>query len=118
MKGGLEFRAWVPLFSSLVCFWFIASIAAYDYLINVDYMMARIGWGFALLSIIILFLEAIVWGADRMILKTVGSESHETLTELRALFNSLHVMVLWFIGIWYALWGTAFYRMGKRVFWS
>ena len=32
VTGGLEFRAWVPLFSSLVCFWFVAAIAVYDYL--------------------------------------------------------------------------------------
>jgi hypothetical protein len=30
---------------------------------------------------------------------------------LVALFNSLHSAVLWTIGIWYALWGTAFLRM-------
>jgi hypothetical protein len=33
------------------------------------------------------------------------------VTELRALFASLHHMVLWFIGIWYAFWGLGFFRL-------
>lgn len=114
VTGGLEFRAWVPLFSSLVCFWFVAAIAAYDYLAKTEYALARVGLGFAILSIIILFLEATVWGADRIVLHVQGSEDQAVLTELRALFNALHVMVLWFIGIWYAFWGAAFLRLGGR----
>ena len=114
VAGGFEFRAWVPLFSSVVCFWFVAAIAVYDYLAKPAYALARVGFGFAILSIIILFLEATVWGADRMVLRVQGSEDQAVLTELRALFNALHVMVLWFIGIWYALWGAAFLRLGGR----
>ena len=111
VTGGLEFRAWVPLFSSLVCFWFIASIAAYDYLKTAEYALARIGFGFALMSVIILFLEAVVWGADRMVLRTAPTNPQSGITELGALFASLHHTVLWFIGIWYALWGFGFCRL-------
>ena len=111
VTGGLEFRAWVPLFSSLVCFWFIASIAAYDYLKVQKYALARVGFGFALMSIMILFLEAVVWGADRIVLRTVPSNPPPEVTELGALFTSLHHMVLWFIGIWYAFWGLGFFRL-------
>jgi hypothetical protein len=111
VTGGLEFRAWVPLFSSVVCFWFIASIAAYDYLKTAEYALARIGFGFALMSVIILFLEAVVWGADRIVLRIAPSNPQSEVTELGALFASLHHAVLWFIGIWYALWGIAFFRM-------
>ena len=111
VTGGLEFRAWVPLFSSLVCFWFIASIAAYDYLKVQQYALARVGFGFALMSIVILFLEAVVWGADRIVLRTAPSILALEVTELGALFASLHHMVLWFIGIWYAFWGLGFLRL-------
>jgi len=114
VTGGLEFRAWVPLWSSLVCFWFVAAIAVYDYLAKPEYALARVGLGFAILSIIILFLEGTVWGADRMVLRVQGSQDQTVLTELRALFDTLHLMVLWFIGIWYALWGAAFLRLGGR----
>ena len=111
VTGGLEFRAWVPLFSSLVCFWFIASIAAYDYLKVQKYALARVGFGFALMSIMILFLEAVVWGADQIVLRTAPSNPPPEVTELGALFTSLHHMVLWFIGIWYAFWGLGFFRL-------
>jgi hypothetical protein len=111
VTGGLEFRAWVPLFSSLVCCWFIATIVAYDILAKAEYALARVGFGFAILSIMVLLLEAVVWGADRMVLRASNSSDQPTLTELRALFDSLHVMVLWLIGIWYAFWGVGFFRL-------
>jgi hypothetical protein len=111
VTGGLDFRAWVPLFSSLVCFWFVAAIAAFDYLRKANYALAKVGFGFAFISIVILFLEAAVWGADRMILRASLPEPQPTLTELGALFTSLHLMVLWFIAIWYALWGAGFLRL-------
>jgi len=111
VTGGLEFRAWVPLFSSLVCFWFVASIAAYDYLKAEKYALARVGFGFALMSFVILFLEAIVWGADRIVLRTTHANPPPEVTELSALFASLHHTVLWFIGIWYALWGLGFFGL-------
>jgi len=111
VTGGLDFRAWVPLFSGLVCFWFIASIAAYDYLKTAEYALARVGFGFALMSVAILFLEAVVWGADRIVLRTTLSDPQPEVTELGALFSSLHHTVLWFIGIWYTFWGLGFLRM-------
>jgi hypothetical protein len=111
ITGGLEFQAWVPLFSTLVCFWFVAAIAACEYLKPSQNILARIGFGFAVLSIVILLLEAIVWGADQAVLRSAEPGSTPKLTELMALFNSLHSAVLWTIGIWYALWGTAFLRM-------
>jgi hypothetical protein len=117
ITGGLEFRAWVPLFSSLVCFWLVATIAVYDYLTKAEYALARVGFGFAIISVVILFLEAAVWGADQMILRTSTPEQQPALTQLGALFTSLHLMVLWSIAIWYALWGVGFLRLaGKAKF--
>jgi hypothetical protein len=113
ITGGLTFRAWVPLFSTLVCFWFVAALSAYDYLKAEQYPLARIGLGFAILSIVILLLEAIVWGADRMVLRSAETVSLPEFTELKALFSSLHTTVLWTIGIWYALWGVGFLRMSS-----
>lgn len=110
--GGLDFQAWVPLFSTFVCFWFISAIAAYDYLKAEQYSLARIGFGFAMLSIVILLLEAIAWGADQTMMRSsVEPESPTASSELVALFNSLHSAVLWTIGIWYALWGAALLQM-------
>ena len=117
ITGGLEFRAWVPLFASAVFFWFIATIAAYEILAKAEYMFARVGLGFAILSIIVLLLEAAVWGADRIVLRASDSSNPSTLSELRALFDSLHLLVLWLIGIWYAFWGIGFFRLtGKARF--
>ena len=111
ITGGLDFQAWVPLFSMLVCFWFVAAMATYEYLKAEQYPLARIGLGFAILSIVILLLEAIVWGADRMVLRSAEPAAQPELTELMALFISLHNAVLWTIAVWYALWGVALLRM-------
>ncbi len=111
LTGGLDFQAWVPLFITLVCFGFVAALAAYEYLKAEQYPIARIGLGFAIISILILLLEAIVWGADRMVLRSAEPVAQAELTELMALFNSLHSAVLWTIAVWYALWGVALLRM-------
>jgi hypothetical protein len=111
VTGGIAFRAWVPLFSSLVCFLLVATLAGYDYLAKSHYAFARIGLGFAALAIITLFLEAAVWGADRMVLRTEALTAQPELTHLLAFFNSLHMMVLWFIGLWMAFWGAGFVRL-------
>jgi cytochrome bd-type quinol oxidase subunit 1 len=81
------------LFSTLVCCWFVAALSAYDYLKAEQYPFARIGLGFAILSIVILLLEAIVWGADRMVLRSAETVAQPEFTELNALFSSLHSAV-------------------------
>ncbi len=111
VTGGLEFRAWVPLFSTFACFLLIATLATYDYLAKSQYPLARAGLGFAALSIITFFLEAAVWGADRMVLRVTDTAAPGELTPLLAVFNSLHMMVLWLIAIWMALWGIGFLRV-------
>ncbi len=111
VTGGLEFRAWVPLFSTFACFLLVATLATYDYLAKSQYALARVGLGFATLSIITFFLEAAVWGADRMVLRVRGMAVEGELTSLLAVFNSLHMMVLWFIAIWMVLWGIGFVRI-------
>jgi hypothetical protein len=112
--AGIAFRAWVPLWSTLVCFLVIAAIAGYDYVAKSHYALARVGLGFAVLAIIFLFLEGAVWGADRMVRRAEAAAGQPELTHLLALFNSLHMMVLWFIGLWLALWGAALVRLGGR----
>jgi hypothetical protein len=111
VTGGIAFRAWVPLFSSLVCFLLVATLAGYEHLAKSHYALARIGLGFALLAIVMLFLEAAVWGADRMVRRADPAVVQPEPTHLLALFSSLHMMVLWFIGIWMALWGVAFFQL-------
>jgi hypothetical protein len=111
VTGGLEFRAWVPLFSTFACFLLVATLATYDCLARSQYPLARAGLGFAALSILTFFLEAAVWGADRMVLRVVDTAAADGLTPLLAVFNSLHMMVLWFIAIWMALWGIGFLRV-------
>ena len=114
VTGGLAFRAWVPLFSSLVCFLVVATLAGYEYLAKSQYSLARIGLGFAALALVMLFLEAAVWGADRMVRRAEAPAVAPELTHLLALFNSLHMMVLWFMGLWEALWGAGFIRLSGR----
>ena len=110
VTGGLEFRAWVPLFSTFACFLLVATLAAYDYLAKSHYALARAGLGFAALSIIMFFLEAVLWGADRMMLRQRGGAGQGELTPLLAVFNSLHMAVLWVVAIWMTLWGIGFVR--------
>ena len=111
ITGGLEFRAWVPLFSAFACFLLVASVATYEYLAQHQYSLARAGAGFAALSILTFFLEAAVWGADRMVLRDSATVGSDGLSPLLALFNSLHMMVLWFIAIWMILWGVGLIRV-------
>jgi hypothetical protein len=114
VTGGLEFRAWVPLFSTFACFLLIATVATYDHLARSQYSLARAGLGFAALSIITFFLEAAVWGADRMVLQAGGTAAQGELTPLLAVFKSLHMMVLWFIAIWMTFWGIGFVRVSGK----
>jgi hypothetical protein len=111
ITGGIEFRAWVPLFSTIACFLLVATLAGYDFLAKSHYALARIGLGFGALSVLTLFLEAAVWGADRMMLRAGMAPVQVQLTPQLALFNSLHMMVLWLIGIWMVVWGMGFFRM-------
>ena len=76
-----------------------------------EYALARVGFGFALMSFVILFLEAVVWGADRIVLRAALPDLPAEVTELGALFVSLHHAVLWFLGIWKVFWGLGFFRL-------
>jgi hypothetical protein len=46
-----------------------------------------------------------------MVLRAEALINESELTHLLALFNSLHMMVLWFIGLWMAFWGAGFVRL-------
>jgi len=111
ITGGIEFRAWVPLFSTIACFLLVATVAGYDYLAKSHYALARIGFAFGALSVLTFFLEAAVWGADRMVLRAGTAPIQGELTPQLALFNSLHMMVLWLIAIWMSFWGAGFVRI-------
>jgi len=110
ITGGIEFRAWVPLFSAFACFLMVTTTATYEYLAPLQYSLARAGLPFAALSILILLLEAAVWGADRTLRRAASSVGLTELTPQSALFNSLHMLVLWLIAVWMALWGLALLR--------
>ena len=111
VTGGIEFKAWVPLFSTLVCFLVVAVLAGYEYLAKSHYALARVGLGFAALSLMTLLLEAVVWGADKMVLRSGGGAMQSGITPLMATFNSLHMLVLWLIAIWLACWGAGLVRL-------
>jgi hypothetical protein len=97
---GIEFRAFVPLFSLALIFRLMAALAGYELLAKTHYGLARAGLGFAFLAIIMMFLEAAVWGAR--------SASSVDVADMVALFDSLHLMVLWFVALWVLCWGLAF----------
>jgi len=111
ITGGIEFRGWVPLFSSLLCFWFVATLAGYEYLSKSHYALARVGMGFAVFAFIMLFFEAAVWGADREFLGVTTLEPPSETTSLSVLFGSLNLYVIWFVGLWCAFWGAGFVRI-------
>ena len=107
----ITFRAWVPLWSTLQCFLVVAAIAGYSYLAPHHYALARIGIGFAALTIMTFFLEGAVWGADQMVLRAETPAGEPGLTHLLALFNSLHAMVFWFVALWLGVWGIGFVQL-------
>ncbi len=109
--AGISFRAWVPLWCTLLCFLVVAALAGYDYLTQSHYALARIGMGFAALTVIIFFLEGAVWGADRIVLRAEAPSVEPGLTHLLALFNSLHAMVFWFVALWLGVWGAGFVQL-------
>ena len=93
VSGGPSSRWFVPLFSLVLVFRLIAALAGYELIAKTHYGLARAGLGFAYLAIVMMFLEAAVWGAS-----------------LIALFGSMHLMVLWFVAFWVLFWGLAFVK--------
>jgi hypothetical protein len=100
LSGGTASPWFVPLFSLVLVFRFVAALAGYELIARTHYGLARAGLGFACLAIVMMFLEAAVWGA-------INSSSVDSAA-LVALFESMHLMVLWFVAIWVLFWGLAF----------
>ena len=100
ISGGPASRGFVPLFSLALVFRLIAALAGYELLSKTHYGLARVGLGFAFLAIVMMFLEAAVWGAR--------SSSGVDEADMVALFDSMHLMVLWFVAFWVLCWGIAF----------
>jgi hypothetical protein len=98
--GGPASRWFVPLFSLALVFRFVAALAGYELIAKTQYGLARAGLGFAYLAIVMMFLEAVVWGAK--------NSSSVDPAALVALFESMHLMVLWFVALWVFFWGLAF----------
>ncbi len=98
-SGGTESRYFVPLFSLTLVFRLIAALAGYELIAKTHYGLARAGLGFAYFAILMMFLEATVWGA-----RSPGGDD----TGLIALFESMHLVVLWFVALWVFFWGLAF----------
>ncbi len=111
VMDGLEWRAWIPVFSVVICLYVVILLAVYDYLAQTHYTLAKIGFAFGLLLMVVLFAEVAAWGADRMLKGSGASVSGEELSPMLALFNSTHVLAIWFHGIWMGLWGAAFIRL-------
>jgi hypothetical protein len=111
VTGGLEWRAWIPVFSIIICLYVIILLAAYDYLEKTHYALARIGFAFGILLMVVLFAEVAAWGAERMILRAGSSAEETELSPMLALFNSSHVLAIWFHGLWMGFWGAAFVRL-------
>ena len=111
VTGGLEWTAWTPVFSIFICLYVVVLLAAYDYLATTHYALARIGFAFGLLLMVVLFIEVAAWGADRMLLRSSSTPPDAELSPMLALFNSTHVLAIWFHGLWMAFWGAAFIRL-------
>ena len=99
ISGGPNSDFFVPLFSCVLIFRFIAALAGYELIARTHYGLARVGLGFAYFAIVMMFLEAAVWGA-----KSSSGIDHAGMV---ALFDSLHLMVLWFVALWVLCWGIA-----------
>jgi hypothetical protein len=110
VTGGSAWRAWVPAFSIFICLYVVVLLAAYDYLKETDYALARIGFAFGLLLIVVLFAEVAAWGADQMMLREGFTATGTQLSPMLALFTSTHTLAIWFHGLWMGLWGAALIR--------
>ena len=100
LSGGPASPWFVPLFSLALVFRFVAALAGYELIAKTHYGLARAGLGFAYLAIVMMFLEATVWGAM--------SSSGVDQADMVAMFESMHLMVLWFVALWVFFWGLAF----------
>lgn len=109
LTGGV-WRLFIPLFSVAMCLYVVVAIAAYDYLATTHYAVARIGLGFAVLLIIVVFLEIAVLGAGKIIAQSSISEVESQLFPVFAKFGTLHILAAWFHGLWLFFWGLGFVR--------
>ena len=44
VMDGLEWRAWIPVFSVVICLYVVILLAVYDYLAQTHYTLAKIGF--------------------------------------------------------------------------
>ncbi|HSM17698.1 MAG TPA: hypothetical protein VK845_11985 [Gemmatimonadales bacterium] len=112
VEGGLDWAAWVPTFSIFTCLYVVFLLAGYEYLAPSHGAHAKLGLGFGLLLIVVLFAEIAAWSADRMLSAITTGDA--ALSPMLALFNSTHVLAIWFHGLWLAFWGAAFVQMSGR----
>lgn len=111
IQGGLEWPLWTAVFSVFICLYVVVLFAGYDFLSTSHYALARTGFAFGLLLIVVLFAEVAAWGADRMLINSGSTPPGTKLSPMLALFNSTHTLAIWFHGLWMALWGTALVKM-------
>ena len=100
LAGGIEWAAWIPTFSIVICLYVILLVSASEYVAKFDYPLARIGYMFGLLLMVVLFAEVAAWGTDRMITSSGEGGEEEELSSMLALFNSTHTLAIWFHGLW------------------
>ncbi len=111
IQGGLEWPLWTAVFSVFICLYTVVLFAGYDFVATSHYALARSGFAFGLLLIVVLFVEVAAWGGDRMLINSGSTPAGTELSPLLALFNSTHTLAIWFHGLWMALWGTALVRL-------
>jgi hypothetical protein len=104
VTGGIEFTAFVPLFSSGLACLLVATVAGYGYLVRSHSAFAKFGLAFAVLAITFMFLEAAVWAS-----RDAGDPASEAT--MMALFGALHLIVLWMVALWYGCWGIGFVQL-------
>jgi len=114
MLSGNSFGVTLSLFSISMFFWLVITLAVYDYLVERQYALARIGYGFALLLFMIIFLEIATLAAGRTIAEANGADVESDLYPIITLFGAEHNLAIWFHGLWFFFWGLGFIKIDGK----
>jgi len=113
--AGSVSRISVILFSIFMCFYVVVAYATYDYLRKTSYGLSRIGFGFAVLWIITVFIVTSIFAAGKIIVLSGAPGFEAQLFAIMALAGGLHIYAIWFWALFPFLWGMAFVKLeGKN----